>query len=147
MRYLMKFGGTSVADAQCIRRVVDILEQHHAAGDEVAVVVSAQRGVTDLLIEVASALPTANDDKAIKPMIEALRRRHMTTLEEAAPDYIAEVAAGSKSGSSIWRTFFTPSIICGNSLPAQGIMSYHLGNGFLLLLSEPRSGNEVSPQP
>ena len=93
MRLLMKFGGTSVADAQCIARVVDILEQHHKAGDEVAVVVSAQRGVTDQLIEVASALPAAKDDSAIKPLIQAISKRHMTTLEGAAPDYIAEVGA------------------------------------------------------
>ena len=93
MRFLMKFGGTSVADAQCIRRVVDILEQHHRAGDEIAVVVSAQRGVTDLLIEVASSLPTAKDDSAIIPMIQSLSKRHMTTLEGAAPDYIAETGA------------------------------------------------------
>jgi aspartate kinase len=93
MRYLMKFGGTSVADAHCIAQVVDILEHHRKAGDEVAVVVSAQRGVTDQLIEVASALQTAKDDLAIKPMIEALSRRHMTTLEGAAPDYIGEVGA------------------------------------------------------
>ncbi len=93
MRFLMKFGGTSVADAQCIRRVVDILEEHHRAGDEVAVVVSAQRGVTDQLIEVASALPTAKDDSAIIPMIQSLSKRHMTTLEGAAPDYIAEIGA------------------------------------------------------
>jgi len=93
MRYLMKFGGTSVADAHCIGQVVDILEHHRKAGDEVAVVVSAQRGVTDQLIEVASALPKAKDDSAIKPMITALSRRHMTTLEGAAPDYIAEVGA------------------------------------------------------
>ena len=52
MRLLMKFGGTSVADAQCIGRVVDILEKHHRSGDELAVVVSAQRGVTDQLIEI-----------------------------------------------------------------------------------------------
>ena len=31
MRFLMKFGGTSVADSQCIQRVVDILEKHHTA--------------------------------------------------------------------------------------------------------------------
>jgi aspartate kinase len=93
MRLLMKFGGTSVADAQCIARVVDILEHHHRAGDELAVVVSAQRGVTDQLIEVASALPAAEDDSAIKPMIQTLSSRHMTTLEGAAPDYIAEVGA------------------------------------------------------
>src|SRR5512133_3205737 len=93
MRLLMKFGGTAGADAHCIARVVDILEQHHKAGDEIAVVVSAQRGVTDQLIEVASALPTANDASAIKPMIQALSKRHMTTLEGAAPDHIAGIGA------------------------------------------------------
>ena len=86
----MKFGGTSVADAQCIRNVVDILEKHHKAGDELAVVVSAQRGVTDQLIEIAARLPTAKDDTAIEPLIQALGKRHMTTLEGAAPDFVAE---------------------------------------------------------
>jgi len=93
MRFLMKFGGTSVADAQCIRNVVDILEKHHKAGDELAVVVSAQRGVTDQLIEITSKLPTAKDDTAIEPLIQALGKRHMTTLEGAAPDYIAETGS------------------------------------------------------
>ncbi len=93
MRLLMKFGGTSVADAQCIRRVVDILEEHHKNGDELAVVVSAQRGVTDQLIEIASRLPTAKDDSGITPLIQSLSRRHMTTLEGAAPDHVAQVGA------------------------------------------------------
>jgi aspartate kinase len=89
----MKFGGTSVADGQCIRRVVDILEKHHNAGDELAVVVSAQRGVTDQLIEITSKLPTAKDDTAIAPLIQALGKRHMSTLEGAAPDYLAETGS------------------------------------------------------
>jgi len=93
MRFLMKFGGTSVADAQCIRNVVEILEKHHKSGDELAVVVSAQRGVTDQLIEITSKLPTAKDDSAIEPLIQALGKRHMTTLEGAAPDYVAETGA------------------------------------------------------
>ncbi|MDD1683599.1 MAG: aspartate kinase [Methanoregula sp.] len=93
MRILMKFGGTSVADAHCIKRVVDILEEHHKCGDEVAVVVSAQRGVTDQLIEIASKLPSAKDDSAIAPLIQSLSKRHMTTLEGSAPDYVAEVGA------------------------------------------------------
>ena len=93
MRLLMKFGGTSVSDAQCIRRVVDILEKHHKAGDELAVVVSAQRGVTDQLIEITSKLPTAKDDTAIAPLIQVLGKRHMTTLEGAAPDYVAETGS------------------------------------------------------
>ena len=92
----MKFGGTSVADAQCIRRVVDILEKHHKAGDELAVVVSAQRGVTDQLIEITSKLPTAKDDTAIAPLIQALGKRHMTTLEGAAPDYVAETGVSHR---------------------------------------------------
>ena len=93
MRFLMKFGGTSVADAQCIGRVVDIVEEHRRDGNEVAVVVSAQRGVTDQLIEVASSLPTAKDDSAIVPLIQALSKRHLKTLEGAAPDHVAEIGA------------------------------------------------------
>ena len=93
MRLLMKFGGTSVADAQCISNVVNILEKHHKAGDELAVVVSAQRGVTDQIIEISGKLPTAVDDSAIAPLIQALGKRHMNTLEGAAPDYIVETGA------------------------------------------------------
>ena len=90
MKYLMKFGGTSVADAQCIGRVVDILESHRKAGDEVAVVVSAQRGVTDQLIAIAEKLQNAKDCTAVTPLIAALRERHVKTLEGAAPDFSAE---------------------------------------------------------
>jgi aspartate kinase len=93
MRFLMKFGGTSFADGQCIRSIADILEKHHKAGDDLAVVVSAQRGVTDQLIEITSKLPTAKDDTAIEPLIQSLGKRHMTTLEGAAPDYVAETGA------------------------------------------------------
>jgi aspartate kinase len=89
----MKFGGTSVANAQCINNVVDILEKHHKAGDELAVVVSAQRGVTDQLIEITGTLPTAKDHSDIAPLIQALGKRHMNTLEGAAPDFIAETGA------------------------------------------------------
>jgi len=87
----MKFGGTSVADAPCIARVIDILEQHHKQGDELAVVVSAQRGVTDQLIEIATKLPESKDASAIEPLIQSLRTRHMATLKGAAPDYMNEV--------------------------------------------------------
>jgi len=93
MRILMKFGGTSVADASCIKRVVDILEERHKSGDEMAVVVSAQRGVTDQLIEVADALPTAKDRSCITPLIQSLSKRHMTTLEGSAPDFVTEAGA------------------------------------------------------
>lgn len=46
----MKFGGTSMAGTERIRRVANIVRKQAAKGDEVAVVVSAMAGETDRLI-------------------------------------------------------------------------------------------------
>ena len=49
---VLKFGGSSVADAERMKCVTDIIAR--AAGtDRVAVVLSAMKGVTDLLISAA----------------------------------------------------------------------------------------------
>ncbi|WP_164119178.1 aspartate kinase [Sphingorhabdus sp. Alg239-R122] len=49
-RIVMKFGGTSMAGTERIRRVAKIVKQQADAGHEVAVVVSAMAGETDRLI-------------------------------------------------------------------------------------------------
>src|SRR5688572_7040303 len=46
----MKFGGTSMAGTERIRRVANIVRKQQAAGHEVAVVVSAMAGETDRLV-------------------------------------------------------------------------------------------------
>ncbi|MCB2051112.1 MAG: aspartate kinase [Novosphingobium sp.] len=46
----MKFGGTSMAGTERIRRVANIVRRHQEAGHEVAVVVSAMAGETDRLV-------------------------------------------------------------------------------------------------
>jgi aspartate kinase len=92
MRFLMKFGGTSVADAASISRVTGIIQKCHAGGNEVAVVISAQRGVTDQLIAVATEVVNSPDSTMVGPFIESLRVRHMKALEGSAQDYVAEVA-------------------------------------------------------
>ena len=46
----MKFGGTSMAGTERIRRVAQIVRKQAAAGDQVAVVVSAMAGETDRLV-------------------------------------------------------------------------------------------------
>ena len=46
----MKFGGTSMAGSERIRRVANIVRRQQAAGHEVAVVVSAMSGETDRLV-------------------------------------------------------------------------------------------------
>ena len=49
-RIVMKFGGTSMAGSDRIRRVANIVRRQQAAGHEVAVVVSAMAGETDRLV-------------------------------------------------------------------------------------------------
>lgn len=49
-RIVMKFGGTSMAGTERIRRVARIVQRQQAAGHEVAVVVSAMAGETDRLV-------------------------------------------------------------------------------------------------
>jgi len=58
-RLVMKFGGTSVANIECIRNVARHVERERAAGHDVAVVVSAMAGTTNELVawcRAASAL-------------------------------------------------------------------------------------------
>ena len=49
-RIVMKFGGTSMAGTQRIRRVAQIVKAQAEQGDDVAVVVSAMAGDTDRLV-------------------------------------------------------------------------------------------------
>lgn len=50
---VQKFGGSSVKDAECLRRVAGIITNTYKAGNDVIVVVSAQGDTTDDLIEKA----------------------------------------------------------------------------------------------
>jgi aspartate kinase len=90
MRFLMKFGGTSVADADSVTQVVDIVERHYLRDDEVAVVVSAQRGVTDQLIAIAEEIVNSPDTSTIGSFIHSLRVRHEKVLNQVARDYASE---------------------------------------------------------
>jgi aspartokinase/homoserine dehydrogenase 1 len=72
-----KFGGSSVADADCFRRVATILDS--LPGQRLAVVLSACRGVTDSLYRLV-ALAEAQDD-AYRGEIAALRVKHAAIAE------------------------------------------------------------------
>ncbi len=73
-----KFGGTSVADAACMQRVAQIVEQDPATRK--AVVLSACRGVTDALLTLIRLAETA--DPALEDRIEELRLRHVGVARE-----------------------------------------------------------------
>jgi Amino acid kinase family len=74
---VMKFGGTSVADADCIRKVTDIVGDA-LEKQSVAVVVSALAGVTDLLVE-AGRCAGAGERDTVSRIFETLRDRHTVT--------------------------------------------------------------------
>jgi aspartate kinase len=71
---VMKFGGTSVGNSSCIRRVVEII-QATARESRVAVVVSAMSGVTNQLIEAAMESKTGNET-AVAGVFAQLRSQH-----------------------------------------------------------------------
>ncbi|VVM08200.1 aspartate kinase [Methylacidimicrobium cyclopophantes] len=50
---VQKYGGTSVADVQCIARVAERIARRHEEGNRLVVVVSAMSGVTDSLLRLA----------------------------------------------------------------------------------------------
>jgi aspartokinase/homoserine dehydrogenase 1 len=81
-----KFGGSSVADAACFRRVADIVEA--STHPREAVVLSACRGVTDALLELVSLAEQRDAD--FTSTVAALRTRHLdlarTLLSKAACD-------------------------------------------------------------
>jgi aspartate kinase len=60
-RIVMKFGGTSVADLDCIRNVASRVKRAVEAGSEVAVVVSAMAGVTNQLVAYCQGLSPLHD--------------------------------------------------------------------------------------
>ena len=78
---VMKFGGSSVADADKIRRVADIvIEKSEKESTVPVVVVSAMKGITDSLIGASEAALAG--DAAYKAAVTTIRTRHAQALEE-----------------------------------------------------------------
>jgi bifunctional aspartokinase / homoserine dehydrogenase 1 len=72
-----KFGGTSVYDASCFRKVADIIESQ--PGQRLAVVLSACKGVTDVLL--ALVQQAERQDASVTSQLQALRERHRAIAE------------------------------------------------------------------
>jgi aspartate kinase len=75
---VLKFGGTSVADAEAIDRAAEIVRSRQARG--AAVVVSAMSGVTTTLLEIAEQAACGQLIVALQ-LIEGLRTRHLQEAE------------------------------------------------------------------
>jgi aspartate kinase len=75
----MKFGGTSVQDAEAIDRVAAIVRER--AAERPVVIVSALAKMTDQLLAMAAAAGAGDRDKAIKLSLAA-RERHFNTASD-----------------------------------------------------------------
>ncbi|MBN8642614.1 MAG: bifunctional aspartate kinase/homoserine dehydrogenase I [Flavobacteriales bacterium] len=73
----LKFGGTSVANAQNIQLVIEIVSQK-AKTEKLAVVVSALSGITDTLIRAAQK--AASKDESYKNSIEEIKQKHFDAI-------------------------------------------------------------------
>ena len=87
---VMKFGGSSVADAARIRAVVDIVADA-AASDRVLLVFSAMKGITDQLLSVADE--AAAGSGAVGKRCDEIRNRHLEVIRELIPDGASTTAA------------------------------------------------------
>ena len=80
---VLKFGGTSVANAQNIKVVLDIVSKK-AQNNKLAVVVTAFSGVTDLLLKASNQ--AAAKDNSYKTTLEEIKQKHVETISELISD-------------------------------------------------------------
>ena len=79
---VLKFGGTSVASAEAIEKVIAIVRAALAAGP-VALVVSALGGTTDALISIGHT--AAGGDDSFRTGLQLLQARHIAAAESLLP--------------------------------------------------------------
>ncbi len=79
---VLKFGGTSVASAENIKIVTEIVRQS-IARDKTVVVVSALGGVTDMLLR--CGIQAASGDPDYKKTLQELIQRHLVTVKALMP--------------------------------------------------------------
>ena len=84
---VMKFGGSSVADAEAMRRVARRVVSAHRAGDQVAVVVSAMGDTTDELLDLAAQIAAGTPpEREMDMLLSAGERISMALLAMAIQD-------------------------------------------------------------
>ncbi|MPS65910.1 MAG: bifunctional aspartate kinase/homoserine dehydrogenase I [Chryseobacterium sp.] len=79
---VLKFGGTSVANAQNILKVEDIIKKE-SLKNKVVVVVSALHGVTDQLIKAAESASQSNENYL--QIIKNIEEKHLDLVKELIP--------------------------------------------------------------
>ena len=88
---VMKFGGTSVGGAQAIVQAAELVRREVPRWEQLTVVVSAMRGVTDALIEGATTA-ARGDGQTYRGIVADLRVIHTSAVAELLDDPPARTA-------------------------------------------------------
>ena len=81
-KIVMKFGGTSIASGKNIRHVARLIADHVSLGYRIVTVVSALKGITDKLIEVAKQARNGNSNY-IHEFKQKLLKEHLVVTKKA----------------------------------------------------------------
>jgi aspartate kinase len=97
---VQKYGGSSVADAERIKRVAERIVDARRAGDDVVVVVSAMGDTTDELIDLAKQVVPVPGGREFDMLLTAGERISMALLAMAINSlgYTAQSFTGSQAG-------------------------------------------------
>ncbi|GIH71165.1 aspartate kinase [Sphaerimonospora thailandensis] len=97
---VQKYGGSSVADAACIKRVAQRIVTTKKAGNEVVVVVSAMGDTTDELLELAQQVSPLPPGRELDMLLTAGERISMALLAMAIANlgHEARSFTGSQAG-------------------------------------------------
>jgi aspartokinase/homoserine dehydrogenase 1 len=134
---VLKFGGTSVANAENISKVVAIVQQA-AKKDKTVVVVSALGGTTDLLIDTGKLAASGNE--SFREKLNAVEIRHLEAVKGLIPvaeqsSLLSEVKMKCNELSDVYEGVFllrelTPrtldKIVSYGELLSSVILSYKL---------------------
>ena len=97
---VQKYGGTSIADAERIRHVAGRIVHDRAAGNDIAVVVSAMGSTTDELIELARSIAAAPDPRELDLLLSTGELVSCTLMAMAVRELGADAVSmtGAQAG-------------------------------------------------
>src|SRR5690349_24381799 len=98
---VQKFGGSSLADADRIRRVARRIARERAAGADLVVIVSAMGDATDELLGLAAAITDQPDERELDMLLATGEHQRATLVSLAllAHGFKSNSMSGSYAGS------------------------------------------------
>jgi len=85
MRLVMKFGGNGVNSASKVKTIANLIKHHYRAKNDVVVVVSAIRGMTDDIFSITDNIKDGQK-VSIENFMSKTRTSHLAILRNAIKD-------------------------------------------------------------